>query len=778
MSKESPSLDRLPIKVVLPHQGKERRVPAGGSPPKPLQEVTPEVRSQLSNSVKAIKALAAERARRVGSVPVRVKLIPKAMAKSHRPDELFARTCPIVGAGALGELFLRASPEGLERLAEELKSGDSQRLLKDISTIQTIEPVTPTLRRSGLTSDEILKRSPRSGPGFATRVRLFDYGESSDQSRLVSDFLSVCSSRRIAVSSDGYSASSHVYAVECRSSDDVEAVSSTIGVRSISRMPVVRMIRPRALNTGTLPPGLTTRGQADEDVPVVVVVDSGITDKIPALNSWVVGRQSDVAPKYRNSDHGTFVAGLIVWGDKLNPHLPRLGDSSCAVFDLQVMPNTNPARGDIGTLGESELLQSLDTALKQLANHYKVWNLSLGTDELCSTDEFSELAKQLDDLQEKYQVTFVISAGNFDTAPLLDYPRTGSQITVGRITAPADSVLGVTVGSVSHIDYARGGPRLHCPSAFSRHGAGPNHIIKPDLVHYGGSCSTDNQHQVGIRSVYDQGTAEDLGTSFAAPLVARSLAQIVHQVTPAPSPVLARALLTHHARDPRHGGRVPDGEENFLGFGMPDAPPYCLECTPYASTLVFEDTLRPGFFLEWDDFPYPPSLHRDGRFYGEVWMTVALAPSRGARWGTEYCESHIDAHFGVYYNQVSRMTGEVRTKFRGLVPPEHKNKGILYESYQVEKLRKWAPVRTYHGDLSKGERGARWRLMVRLLTRHGIDDLDTTRPQPFALILTVADPKRVAPVYDDMARSIRSRFKVDNLTIRPTVRVRTENRET
>ena len=34
-------------------------------------------------------------------------------------------------------------------------------------------------------------------------------------------------------------------------------------------------------------------------------------------------------------------------------------------------------------------------------------------------------------------------------------------------------------------------------------------------------------------------------------------------------------------------------------------------------------------------------------------------------------------------------------QFVGLVPPEHKNAGELYESYQVEKLRKWAPVRTY-----------------------------------------------------------------------------------
>jgi serine protease AprX len=98
--------------------------------------------------------------------------------------------------------------------------------------------------------------------------------------------------------------------------------------------------------------------------------------------------------------------------------------------------------------------------------------------------------------------------------------------------------------------------------------------------------------------------------------------------------------LTHHARDPRTSRRVPDGDENYFGFGLPAPVPYCLECTPHTSTLVFDDVLRPGYFLEWDDFPYPPSLTRERKYFGEVWMTVAFAPARGARWGTEYCETH------------------------------------------------------------------------------------------------------------------------------------------
>lgn len=122
-----------------------------------------------------------------------------------------------------------------------------------------------------------------------------------------------------------------------------------------------------------------------------------------------------------------------------------------------------------------------------------------------------------------------------------------------------------------------------------------------------------------------------------------------------------------------------------------------------------------------------------------------------------------------------RETGEVTEKFHGLVPPEHKNPGVLYESYQVKELRKWAPVRTYYGDLGgTGVTGRRWRLMVRLLTRHGIEDQEAFKPQPFSLIVTISDPNRTAPVYDEMSQVVLSRFRAENLTLRSAARIRTQ----
>lgn len=766
--------ERLPIKLILPKQAAERRVHGGGQLPQPFCTVDAGYRQGLINQLSAVRNAIFPELSKTRAAPIRVQLRKAALAKSHRPEELFSdNTCPIVGGGRPGELFVKATPAGITSLAEAIQRGQSNLLLKEISCVETIEPITPTYRRLGLASEELLRKSPRRNEAFVTRVRLFSFGGDDDQTRLIKEFEGLCEKSGIPLSRSGYSDSSLVYAAQCRNVSDIESISGSVAVRSISNMPIFKTGRP-STPCGHPILGLTTRDMVAGDVPVVVVVDSGISTSVPELNSWVIGRTSEVAPQYRNEDHGTFVAGLICWGKILNPDISGIDDNPCALYDLQVMPNVDPDKGQIEFLHEQELLVALEKALKQHANDYKVWNLSLGTESVCSLDDFSPIAEELDNLQEKYGVSFVISAGNFNTPPLLDYPRKGAHLSAGRITVPADSILGITVGSISHVDLQVPGPKMNEPAPYSRHGAGPNYVIKPDLVHFGGTCTIDGATNHGIRSVGISGQAEDSGTSFAAPLVSRILAQIYHQVTPTPSPVLARALLTHHARDPRSGGRVPDGEENFFGFGLPSVVPHCLECTPYSATLVFEDALRPGYYLEWDHFPYPDSLTNNGKFFGDIRMTVAFSPARGARWGSEYCETHIDTHFGIYYDRTNRKSGEVKTVFRGLVPPEHKNPGILYESYQIEKLRKWAPVRTYFGALGpNGQRGNRWRLKVQLLTRHELQAEDEAmRPQPFSLIVTISDPHKRAPVYDEMARKIASKFQSQNLSLRAAARIR------
>lgn len=75
---------------------------------------------------------------------------------------------------------------------------------------------------------------------------------------------------------------------------------------------------------------------------------------------------------------------------------------------------------------------------------------------------------------------------------------------------------------------------------------------------------------------------------------------------------------------------------------------------------------------------------------------------------------------------------------------------------------------------ANGERGDRWRLKLQLLTRHGVEDKEAFKSQPFSLIIAIADPEKRVNVYDEMPQIVRNRFQAQNLTIRPSTRIRSQ----
>lgn len=778
------AVERLYIKVILKDQAQEQKKPGGGKAPEPFKKVTPQFRQKLISSVANVEQHLSGAPSRSKIVPARVTLEKKAQAKTHRPTQLFsANTCPIIGAGKPGELFVKLSPTGAAALKYRIKVGLSPALEKAISTVQEIAPLTANDRLSGIAPDQLFDDAPRDGEDRLIKVTLFDYGDADEQDASIIEFETLLFSKDIEGKREELYRDQDVYTVRCRSVDQINSLANAVMVRSVAKVPVFRTLRDLRLNPRPMPATLKKLGADPTDFPIVAVVDSGVSAKTPALEQWVHKHLRFVATEEENLYHGTFVAGLVIWGDELNSSIPEVGQHPCRVLDVHVLPNSDPSYGQVGVITEIELLNDLESCLSRYANEVRVWNLSLGSDEMCRLDKFSDFAMQLDNLQEQYGVTFVVAAGNYQESPLLKYPRNKANEGKVRITTPADSVLAVTVGAISQVDHPSTGARRGEPSPFSRNGPGPNFTIKPDLVHFGGNIGLDHSMPLGITSISDVAiVGENVGTSFSTPLVARQLAYVHHQITPSPSTTLARALLTHNARDLRTLSRVEDGDDRYLGFGIPLELDRALECQPWQTTLVFEETLRPGFQLEWDNFPYPESLTLGHKYRGEIWMTLAYPPKRNPAYGSEYCETYIDAHFGVMRDGKDKKTGRPKEDFKGLVPPEHNNPGELFESFQVERLRKWAPVRTYHTLIPKGVKGKRWKLMVNMLIRHDVEKIDQTggdiEPapilQPFALILTISDPdRRSLTIYDEMARILRTRFKSRNLQLRPTVEVRT-----
>lgn len=758
--------ERLYVKIVMPKQGMERPKRGGGGKIENFYPVTSALRTKLITGLDSAERLLVNVPSSRPVVPLKATLVAKALAKSHWHDALFdQKSCPVIGAGKPGEIFLKGSREGIQTLKRRILNGQNRQMVKEISALKDLRPILPEDRLNGVSPNKLFSVAQETHGRRALKVKLFDYSDPKTQDSEMAAFESRLQSKTLSFIRHAQYKGQDIYTVTCKTEADVDFLSNQLSVRSVGLIPMFRTLREARLNSRPVPDSILISETDPASFPIVGVVDSGVTPAVPDLEKWIYSRERFVAKAEENTYHGTFVAGLLVWGHVLNATHAEIGRHPCRILDIHVLPNSDPTYGAVGSITESELLQDLEQSLVKYSNEVKVWNLSLGSDEVCELDRFSDFAVQLDNLQERFGVTFVIAAGNYQHSPLLSYPRDDASSRLGRITSPADSVLGITVGAISQHDHPTSGTRRGEPSPFSRNGPGPNHIIKPDLVHFGGNIGKDFSHSLGVTSL-DNGPqiAEDVGTSFATPLIARQLASIHHRITPMPSATLARAILTHNAVDIRTRERVKDLDDHYLGFGTPLDIERALECDPWKMTLVFEEVLRPGYFLEWDNFPYPESLTSGDKFRGEIWMTLAYPPARNPSFGSEYCETHVNASFGTYNE---------REEFKGQVPVEHANKGLLYESFQVKALRKWASVRTYHRLISPPVRAKRWRLRVELLSRHGVENTRASN-QPFALLLTISDPEHRAPVYDEMSRSLRTRFQTQNLTLRASVRVQSQ----
>lgn len=64
--------ERLLIKVIMPKQYTERKVPGGGTPPKPFRPVDQKYRASLSSQVAAIRTAIVPQIKTAGAAPVRV----------------------------------------------------------------------------------------------------------------------------------------------------------------------------------------------------------------------------------------------------------------------------------------------------------------------------------------------------------------------------------------------------------------------------------------------------------------------------------------------------------------------------------------------------------------------------------------------------------------------------------------------------------------------------------------------------------------------------------
>lgn len=512
----------------------------------------------------------------------------------------------------------------------------------------------------------------------------------------------------------------------------------------------------------------------DEPLPLLGVLDSGVK-KVKHLAPWIDGVPMSPYPlSDMDRSHGTFVAGIAVYGDELEGRewvggrSPQIA-SACVIPDPQLM-----------ACDEDELVDNIREAIAQRSGDVKVWNLSVSIDSPISSEDFSDFAMALDSIQDDYGVLICKSSGNC----------TGFASGGGKspLSAGADSVRALTAGSAAHARGEWDEADVGEASPFTRSGPGPQFIIKPEVCHYGGNagvCPDGSVSQSGVRSFdLNGGGATACGTSFSTPRVSALAANLAFSFDNEFDPLLVKALIVHSASFPGDLLIPQDEKVREMGFGVPSDLRSILVDEPHEATLVLGGELAKSEVIDILDFPMPESLAEDGHFRGQIVLTLASAPVLDPSQGGEYCQSDIEVRLGTYddirkrdttkptiLNPIGRtnssnlLLGGPYSK-RSLKNPE--GDFALRERMLIEYGGKYYPVKKYAVDLSdltpanreNVSAGRRWFMRLKGTYRDAAErralQEHRTLSQSFCALVTIRDPQRLASVYNDVAAFLSS----------------------
>jgi hypothetical protein len=420
------------------------------------------------------------------------------------------------------------------------------------------------------------------------------------------------------------------------------------------------LVHEHYLRHNDLEPDCVEEKCSGTDYPCVAIIDSGVAEK-SYLRKWEMGKEIFVEQELQDNAHGTFVTGRALSN----------GDSFGGIEYLDVV--AMPGRKGTGP-DTAELCSILSSVVPKYASRIKIWNLSLGTDILAG-ESISMLAYTLDSLQLEHDVLFVTPSGNYSR--LREWEADSLRPEDG-ITIPAESILSLTVGSVSHID--TNVTPAGAPSLFSRHGRGSCSSVKPELVHYGGTHEK-RFNRLLPKGVYSIGKfneiAEDTGTSHSAPMVAGIAARAYKMLGQAASVDMVKALMIHTA------GSFSEKDFPYKGWGQPYSAEEMLITPNNKITILHSGFAEVGKLTETDFIFIPPAMYENGKICGAIHITLVYKPPVDPNFCGHYTCVNLKASLG--YHSDGKWTSLLTDRNIMLMPEDNFGK----------KQFLWQPVKNY-----------------------------------------------------------------------------------
>jgi hypothetical protein len=545
-------------------------------------------------------------------------------------------------------------------------------------------------------------------------------------------------------------------------------------VRSVTLPPLPSTAQSFAEQTGALAlPALP--GPDDQTRPIIGVLDGGVG---AVLDPWVVDRWTLISPADTDAHHGTFISGLLIAAGPLNPSLLDPKRPACRIVDLNVLPadpgSTGLAFDRYYPGGAAEFLDEIEDAVRDARKRHRVrvFNLSVNFEAPGDDTRYGFAAQRLDEIARRHDVIFVISGGNLQPsdrrAEWVNNPDTNLAALVGEnrttIAEPAESLFNVAVSALN----PPGIPNLvpYALTTYSRRGPGLRGATKPDLAHVGGSGTLDLIAGYGLQSIDETGAeVTDGGTSFAAPLVARELADLDAAITGDVPRETLLALLIHDATMPKplQKGSLGKVATQLAGFGIPSQTHQVLERPDSEIVMVFSSTVIQGEQHSLD-FSWPEALTTNGKCRGYAKLTLVARPVLAYEHGDERIRVNIDAKL---------MQQNEDGGFNNVLKAVHHPDAMANPRTERELLReshKWQVVKSFETANMRGRgSSSTWKFFVEYLTR-------AEEPMPisgveFAAVLTISDPKGEAPVFQQMRQQLGA-VGVQTTDIRSGIRTR------
>ena len=558
--------------------------------------------------------------------------------------------------------------------------------------------------------------------------------------------------------------------------------------------PLVRTIRP-PMQLRLADEGNTTPTQSDtldlrfrlqvpvpsqeSTYPIVGVIDSGVAS---VLEPWIVERFDFLNESEYDPLHGTEVAGLITMGQTANDENITAETNGCMIYDAPLFPSDSFLIHYPN--GFSDFLEELEQVVAEASTDHgvKVFNMSINAVSHVEPYRYSIYAAQLDRIADTYGAVFVNSAGNLEPsefrAPWPKRPGHAVRYFASRtqsdtIRKPAESVRSISVGALNP-------PATKeiedTPTVYTRRGPGLQVGVKPDVAHYGGTAVASVTDSSGLASIDPDGMKVDvMGTSFAAPLVARTLAGLDRLTQGGLRSEALRAMLLHSTSlpDPLTKRGLKDLARQFAGFGQPSRVADMLETDDHQITLVFQSRLSVGerkpAILRFP-FDWPRSLvTENGACSGLVKITLVYSPPLDPAFGAEFVRVNLEA--GLLQRQ-ARVKKDGTPSYTNQIAPKYlpRTTGLgVPEKALIDHGLKWWPSKQYESSLDKVGNYSNWRVEVRSLLR--AESQFPSEGIPFALLLTIEDPEGRRPIFQEMRQALRA-SKANAQDIRTAIRLR------